>query len=252
LSSNTTITASSTISATQGQLGVFGVCTDASTSAVGVTGIGSGTDSTGIVGEANLGIVAYGVWGKSTSGYAGFFTGKVRVMGMLEKAGGGFKIDHPLDPENRYLSHSFVESPDMLNVYSGIAETDDDGAATVVLPDYFTALNRDFTYQLTVLGRLTGAAVAAEIDNNEFTINTAEPNTRVSWLVTGVRQDSFAMENRILVDEPKSAAERDKHKQPGAGRAGGLTGAGRARAARRPARVARRRAPRRRSTPGCR
>jgi hypothetical protein len=47
-----------------------------------------------------------------------------------------FKIDHPLDPENKYLSHSFVESPDMMNIYNGNVVTDASGYATVTLPDY--------------------------------------------------------------------------------------------------------------------
>jgi hypothetical protein len=31
---------------------------------------------------------------------------------VLTKGGGPFKIDHPLDPANKTLSHSYVESPD--------------------------------------------------------------------------------------------------------------------------------------------
>jgi hypothetical protein len=66
------------------------------------------------------------------------------VTGTLTRSGGSFKIDHPLDPENRYLQHSFVESPDMMNIYNGNAELDDQGRATVVLPEYFETLNGDF------------------------------------------------------------------------------------------------------------
>jgi hypothetical protein len=61
--------------------------------------------------------------------FAGVFLGKVRVTGSLSKGGGGFEIDHPLDPENKYLSHSFAESPDMLNVYNGTVTTDGNGEA---------------------------------------------------------------------------------------------------------------------------
>ena len=56
-------------------------------------------------------------------------------------------IDHPLDPANKYLYHSFVESPDMKNIYDGVITTDANGDATVVMPDYFEALNKDFRYQ---------------------------------------------------------------------------------------------------------
>ncbi|MBS1787623.1 MAG: hypothetical protein JST85_07875 [Acidobacteria bacterium] len=65
------------------------------------------------------------VSGVATNGaYAGRFTGNVSVTGTLSKGGGSFKIDHPLDPENKYLYHSFVESPDMMNIYNGNVTTD--------------------------------------------------------------------------------------------------------------------------------
>ena len=66
------------------------------------------------------------------------------VTGEVIKSGGTFRIDHPLDPENKYLSHSFVESWEMLNVYTGNAVLDEDGRATVRMPEWFEPLNRDF------------------------------------------------------------------------------------------------------------
>src|SRR5262249_23985656 len=90
----------------------------------------------------------------------------VQVDGNLVKPAGQFRIDHPLDPANRYLSHSFVESPEMLNVYGGTLTTGGDDEAVVTLPDYFEALNRDFRYQLTVIGQFAQAIVAREIENN--------------------------------------------------------------------------------------
>ena len=76
----------------------------------------------------------------------------MNVTGTLSKGSGTFKIDHPLDPANKFLSHSFVESPDMMNIYNGNVTTDAGGEAIVELPDYFEALNRDPRYQLTVIG----------------------------------------------------------------------------------------------------
>ena len=78
------------------------------------------------------------------------------------RATGTFKIDHPLDPANKYLSHSFVESPDMMNIYNGNVVTDANGEAVVELPDYFEALNRDPRYQLTVIGSFADAQIARE------------------------------------------------------------------------------------------
>ena len=57
------------------------------------------------------------------------------VDGKLSKAGGSFKIDHPLDPANKYLYHSFVESPDMMNIYNGNATLDGNGEAVIQIPN---------------------------------------------------------------------------------------------------------------------
>ncbi len=142
--------------------------------------------------------------------FAATFHGKVHVDGMLSKAGGTFKIDHPLDPENKTLSHSFVESPDMMNIYNGNAVTDRNGEAWVELPAYFDALNRDFRYQLTVVDteQFAQARVFRKIEGNRFGIKTDRPGVEVSWQVTGVRQDPWAEQNRVQVEELKPEAQR--------------------------------------------
>ena len=173
----------------------------------GVRGEASGFNGNGVHGIANNGSGAYGVFGASTSGYAGYFSGKVNVSGMLTKGGGSFKIDHPLDPANKYLQHSFVESPDMKNIYDGIAILDDDGQAAVELPDWFQALNRDFRYQLTCIGAFAPVYVAEELHDNRFRIAGGSPGQKISWLVTGIRQDAFANAHRIAVEENKPADE---------------------------------------------
>ena len=130
-----------------------------------------------------------------------------RVTGTLSKAAGSFQIDHPLDPEHKWLRHSFVESPDMMNVYNGNVTTDSSGLATVKLPAYFTALNRDFRYQLTVIGKMAQAIVDREISNNQFRIRTDQGNVKVSWQVTGIRQDDYAKAHPIVVEEVKKGSE---------------------------------------------
>ena len=134
--------------------------------------------------------------------------GNLHVQGRLTAGVKTFRIDHPLDPENKYLSHSSVESPDVMNIYNGNITTDTDGNATIVLPDYFEALNRDFRYQLTVIGKRAQATVAIEIENNRFTINTDQPDMKVSWQVTGIRQDASARAFPNSVEEEKPEAER--------------------------------------------
>jgi len=143
-----------------------------------------------------------------------YFNGDLAVTGNISKGGGSFKIDHPLDPENKYLYHSFVESPDMKNIYDGVVETDEEGLADVVLPEWFTALNRDFRYQLTVIGQFAQAIVAEEIADNRFAIRTDLPNVKVSWQVTGIRQDAYAEANRIPVEVEKSDQARGAYLHP--------------------------------------
>ncbi|MCC6559978.1 MAG: hypothetical protein IT478_01365 [Xanthomonadales bacterium] len=147
-------------------------------------------------------------------GQAAQFVGNVDVSGTLSKGGGSFKIDHPLDPANQFLLHSFVESPDMMNVYNGNIVTDARGYATIDLPDWFEALNRDFRYQLTVIGSFARAMVAEEVQGNRFAIRTETPNTKVSWQVTGIRKDRWAEKNRIPVEVQKAPAERGKYLHP--------------------------------------
>lgn len=124
-------------------------------------------------------------------------TGNLNVTGNIAKGGGTFKIDHPLDPANKYLVHSFVESPEMMNIYSGNIVTDANGYATVELPSYFEAANKDFRYQLTVIGTFAQAIIKEKISNNKFIIQTNQPNTEVSWSVTGIRSDKYANANRV-------------------------------------------------------
>lgn len=173
-------------------------------SSVGV--LGGSFFSDAVRGETTSGIAIHGYGG--VQGLAGKFEGNVEVIGNISKSGGSFKIDHPLDPENKYLYHSFVESPDMKNIYDGNVTTDENGDATINLPDYFDALNKDFRYQLTVIGTFAQAMVASEIKDNRFTIKTTGANVKVSWQVTGIRQDAFANRHRIPIEEMKKKEDR--------------------------------------------
>jgi hypothetical protein len=140
--------------------------------------------------------------------------GGLTVDGPLVKPAGSFRIDHPLDPENKYLYHSFVESPDMKNIYDGVVRLDANGQAIVELPEWFEALNRDFRYQLTCIGGFAPVYIADEVSANRFRIAGGKPGMKVSWTVTGIRHDRFANEHRIVVEEDKPAQERGKSADP--------------------------------------
>ncbi len=188
----------------------------------GVCGENTGFDVLGHLGyvgsSGEFPIVAgvYGTEGAYSAAYAGYFQGDVAVSGTLSKAGGSFKIDHPLDPKNKYLSHSFVESPDMMNIYNGNITTDSDGMARVVMPEWFDALNRDYRYQLTVIGSFAHAIIAEEYHEGYFVVRTDEANVKVSWQITGIRQDKWADANRIPVEEFKQTGDRGKYLHPAA------------------------------------
>ena len=174
--------------------------------------------SYGISGAAFDGATAYGVYGyagSATTNYAGYFNGNVSVTGTLTKGGGAFKIDHPLDPEHKYLQHSFVESPDMMDIYNGNIILDSLGEAQVELPEWFGALNKDFRYQLTAIGAPgPNLHVAEEIHANRFRVAGGLPGMKVSWQVTGVRQDPWAQANRIQIEVDKNPQEQGRYLHP--------------------------------------
>lgn len=169
-------------------------------------------------GQSQASSSAYGLYARGTGGtsnnYAAYFSGAVYVNGNLGKAAGSFMIDHPQDPANKYLIHSFVESPEMMNVYNGNIVTDANGIATVALPSYFEAENINFKYQLTVIGQFAQAMVKEKIANNSFVIQTDKPNVEVSWQVTGVRNDKYAQAHPIVVEKAKEPANVGKYLQP--------------------------------------
>jgi hypothetical protein len=192
---------------------------------------GRSSSSYGLHGYSNSGD---GIYGGSISGLAARFDGNVRVngrlrvTGTLQKGGGSFTIDHPLDPANKYLSHSFVESPDMKNVYDGVVALDDKGEAEIELPDWFSALNKDFRYQLTAIGAPgpnlyiakeisdgdTNFSISSNNHNSTFKIAGGTSGMKVSWQVTGIRQDPWANVNRIQVEEDKPDKEKGYYIYP--------------------------------------
>jgi hypothetical protein len=138
---------------------------------------------------------------------AGDFYGPVYVHGTLQVVGGpkNFVIDHPLDPGNKSLYHASIESSEMKNLYDGVVTLDTRGEATVVLPDWFGALNKEFRYQLTPIGASAPELhVSSEIANNRFTIAGGGAGQRVSWMVTGVRNDPWAQAHPMIVEVPKA------------------------------------------------
>jgi trimeric autotransporter adhesin len=150
----------------------------------------------------------------SSGAYAGNFTGDINVSGAVFAGTKDFRIDHLLDPANKYLVHASVESSEMMNLYSGNVTTDSQGHASVQLPEWFEVLNTDFRYQLTVIGQFAQAIVGRKIENDRFEIRTSAPNVEVSWQVTGVRQDAYARAHPLVVEQEKDARLRGFYIHP--------------------------------------
>ena len=131
--------------------------------------------------------------------------GNLTVAGTTYKSADEIKIDHPLDPVNKSLYHSGVISDERMSVYSGNAILDKEGKASVVLPDWFQALNEEYRYQLTPIG---GSApelyIAQEIENGIFMIAGGPEKLKVSWMITAVRKDKYSKENPFKTEKFKS------------------------------------------------
>jgi hypothetical protein len=173
--------------------------------------------------------VGYGVYGQclSASGYGLFANGRTGASGTKS-----FRIDHPADPTGKYLLHYSAESPEVLNLYRGTVTLDGAGEATVLLPDYFAAVNTNPSYQLTPVGAaMPGLFVSGEIDQAaldagakaqpgapipacSFTIAGGVAGAKVCWTVQAQRFDRFVQVNGAPVEVAKEGREAGVYQMP--------------------------------------
>lgn len=159
----------------------------------------------------------YGVRGQAstlTLGYGVYAVGDSGASGVKS-----FRIDHPADPENKYLLHYSSESPFPQNFYSGNVVTDGSGYAWVTLPEYFQDINANFKYQLAVVDNADAngfaqAKVSKKIVGNRFQIRTSAPNTEVSWRIDADRNDLRIQTRRPVDVQDKVGAERGTYQHP--------------------------------------
>lgn len=168
----------------------------------------------GVRAYSDSGYALYATWA-GTASHAAYFSGFTQVNGSFAATLKSFLIDHPLDPENRFLEHSSVESSERKNIYDGIATADDQGVVEVALPPYFDALNRDVRYLLTALGQpAPNLHVRSKFDGRSFTIAGAAVGQEICWQVTGVRKDPDAAAHPLIVEREKVGAERGRFLTP--------------------------------------
>jgi hypothetical protein len=129
------------------------------------------------------------------------FLGNLAITGALSKGSGTFEIDDPIAPATKLLFHSFVESPDVKNVYDGIATLDKNGEATIALPAYYDALNNNSRYQFSPLDQaMPNLYIKKEEKNNQFTIAGGAAGGTISWQITGIRHDPYILAHPVIVE----------------------------------------------------
>lgn len=183
-------------------------------------GDGSGNYVYGVYGDAdggayrNASIYGAGASGTGTN-WGGYFNGDVNVGGTVVKSADEVKIDHPLDPKNKFLSHSTISSDQMTNIYHGNVILNSDGSAVVDLPEWFESINSDFRYQLTAIGAPgPNLYISKKISGNSFGISGGSANMEVSWMVTAIRNDKYAQKHRIQLEKDKNMDEKGYYLHP--------------------------------------
>lgn len=172
----------------------------------------------------------YGVRGYASTaagGYAVYAAGDMGASGTKS-----FRIDHPVDPGNKYLLHYSAESPEVLNFYSGNVTLDERGEEVVELPDYFASINTDPRYTLTAVGApMPDLHVAEEISEEAlaageqagpgmappicwFRIAGGVPGGKVSWRIEALRNDLRMRLHGAPVERDKTGPERGKYQHP--------------------------------------
>lgn len=192
--------------------GVLGVASDACRDAV--AGVSTSLDGNGLYGEASNGTNAAGVYGTSSTGWAGYFEGSVFVSGSMVFPAAFIQVDHPVNPANQWYRQALVGSYEQVSVLGGNVVTNDAGRATIEVPAIFEQTHRDFRYQLTPIGKATSLHVVRELEGGRFVIEADAPGVRVSWQLTGERTDPSARRHRMDIEAPKVGASRGRYLEP--------------------------------------
>jgi hypothetical protein len=160
----------------------------------------------------NVGALSDGLGGFTSA----YFSNDVTIIGNLQTAGSkNFRIDHPLDPTNKYLIHAAIESSEVLNQYSGNLVLDGKGEGLVEFPKWFAVINEDFRYQLTAIGAPgPNLHIATEMEAGGFTIAGGAPGMKVSWQVTARRNDAYMKAHPFAVEKDKPERERGYYTDP--------------------------------------
>jgi len=82
------------------------------------------------------------------------------------------------------------------------------------MPDWFTPLNgkdkNDYNYQLTSIGQQNDLWVKEEM-NNGIVVFAGEKDGKFSYIITAIRHDEWAENNRVVVELEKDAEKKQKY-----------------------------------------
>lgn len=166
----------------------------------------------GVAGKGYYGVVGEDRYlGTQTGAYGVFSNGDMTATGTKL-----FTIDHPADPENKFLRHFSSESNEVLNIYRGNVTFDANGEATVDMPDYYDLINKNPSYQLTPIGGYAQLFVKEELANGQFVIGGGAEGMKASWTVFAERNDPYLQEYPFHrdVEVEKREGQKGKYLMP--------------------------------------
>lgn len=186
---------------TNGQLyGVLGQNLNTGVTYNNIAVYGRSSTGVGVLGEC-MNLSYYGVFSNGDFGASGVKT---------------FMIDHPADPENKYLKHFSLESDEVLNMYRGTITCDANGEAIVFLPDYVELVNMNYSYHLTPVGSFAPLFIKEKISNGKFIIAGGNPGMEVCWQLVAERNDPYLQQHpeKREVEVEKRAGDKGSYLMP--------------------------------------
>jgi hypothetical protein len=101
-----------------------------------------------------------------------------------------FVIDHPKDPENKYLVHGCLEGPESGVYYRGTAKVTDNHSTIVALPDYVPGWAKNFTVTVTAIydGKVKMYATS-KVDDSLGQFTVYGENGEFNWIAVGQRAE---------------------------------------------------------------
>jgi hypothetical protein len=148
---------------------------------------------------------------------AGQSAGNLTISGNLSKGSGTFEIDHPLDPENKDLRHSFIESPRFLLIYDGevslvegqaVVDVDEASGMSAGTFAELTRTHRIFLQNKDSFTRVRHTPIVG----GQFTIIAEDANCTdsITWTVHCERNDNYIRATPISDTDGNLIVESEK------------------------------------------